>query len=230
MAESRNIPAVVLSEQMGREIVRNVATGFGIDSDLAAGPALALGVSESTLIEMTGAFAGILNGGSSVTPYGLTDLRFLGDTEPLMDGSGTGIGERVIQQSAARELTWMMAQVVESGTGQRAKIDGWQIAGKSGTTQAARDAWFIAFTGDYVTGVRMGYDDNRPLSGVTGGGLPADIWRETMTRVLAGQQPVPLPMQAPAQQGNGTVMEGGTTDAVADQVLQNVLENILNGN
>ncbi len=230
MAESRNIPAVVLSEQMGREIVRNVATGFGIDSDLAAGPALALGVSESTLIEMTGAFAGILNGGSSVTPYGLTDLRFLGDTEPLMDGSGTGIGERVIQQSAARELTWMMAQVVESGTGQRAKIDGWQIAGKSGTTQAARDAWFIAFTGDYVTGVWMGYDDNRPLSGVTGGGLPADIWRETMTRVLAGQQPVPLPMQAPAQQGNGTVMEGGTTDAVADQVLQNVLENILNEN
>lgn len=230
MAESRNIPAVVLSEQMGREIVRNVATGFGIDSDLAAGPALALGVSESTLIEMTGAFAGILNGGSSVTPYGLTDLRFLGDTEPLMDGSGTGIGERVIQQSAARELTWMMAQVVESGTGQRAKIDGWQIAGKSGTTQAARDAWFIAFTGDYVTGVWMGYDDNRPLSGVTGGGLPADIWRETMTRVLAGQQPVPLPMQAPAQQGNGTIMEGGTTDAVADQVLQNMLENILNEN
>lgn len=230
IAESRNIPAVVLSEQMGREIVRNVATDFGIESDLAAGPALALGVSESTLIEMTGAFAGILNGGSSVTPYGLTDLRFQGDAEPLMDSSGAGIGERVIQTTAARELTWMMAQVVQSGTGQRAKIDDWEIAGKSGTTQAARDAWFIAFTGDYVTGVWMGYDDNRPLSGVTGGGLPADIWRETMTRVLAGQQPTPLPMQAPVAVAAPTILEGETNNIVADQVLQDLLNNILNGN
>jgi membrane peptidoglycan carboxypeptidase len=230
IAESRNIPAVVLSEQMGREIVRNVATDFGIESDLAAGPALALGVSESTLIEMTGAFAGILNGGSSVTPYGLTDLRFQGDAEPLMDSSGAGIGERVIQTTAARELTWMMAQVVQSGTGQRAKIDDWEIAGKSGTTQAARDAWFIAFTGDYVTGVWMGYDDNRPLSGVTGGGLPADIWRETMTRVLAGQQPTPLPMQAPVAVAAPTILEGETDNIVADQVLQDLLNNILNGN
>lgn len=230
IAESRNIPAVVLSEQMGREIVRNVATDFGIESDLAAGPALALGVSESTLIEMTGAFAGILNGGSSVTPYGLTDLRFQGDAEPLMDSSGAGIGERVIQTTAARELTWMMAQVVQSGTGQRAKIDDWEIAGKSGTTQAARDAWFIAFTGDYVTGVWMGYDDNRPLSGVTGGGLPADIWRETMTRVLAGQQPTPLPMQAPVAVAAPTILEGETDNIVADQVLQDLLNNVLNGN
>jgi membrane peptidoglycan carboxypeptidase len=230
IAESRNIPAVVLSEQMGREIVRNVATDFGIESDLAAGPALALGVSESTLIEMTGAFAGILNGGSSVTPYGLTDLRFQGDAEPLMDSSGAGIGERVIQTTAARELTWMMAQVVQSGTGQRAKIDDWEIAGKSGTTQAARDAWFIAFTGDYVTGVWMGYDDNRPLSGVTGGGLPADIWRETMTRVLAGQQPTPLPMQAPVAVAAPTILEGETDNIVADQVLQDLLNNILNEN
>jgi membrane peptidoglycan carboxypeptidase len=119
---------------------------------------------------------------------------------------------------------------VQSGTGQRAKIDDWEIAGKSGTTQAARDAWFIAFTGDYVTGVWMGYDDNRPLSGVTGGGLPADIWRETMTRVLAGQQPTPLPMQAPVAVAAPTILEGETDNIVADQVLQDLLNNILNGN
>ncbi len=230
MQESRNVPAVVLSEQMGREMVRQVATDFGIDNALADGPALALGASESTLLEMTGAYAGILNGGSAVTPYGLIELRFQGDTEPLMDNMGTGIGERVIQQSAARQLTWMMNQVVEQGTGTRARIDGWQIAGKSGTTSAARDAWFIAFTGDYVTGVWMGYDDNRPLKGVTGGGLPADIWRETMTRVLAGMPAVPLPMDAPATVSNGTLMEGGTTGEVADQVLIDVLNNILGGN
>ncbi|MDG1862641.1 MAG: transglycosylase domain-containing protein [Yoonia sp.] len=230
LRESRNIPAVVLAEQMGREIVRNVATAFGIESDLAAGPALALGASESTLIEMTGAYAGILNGGSAVTPYGLIDLRFQGDTEPLMDSAGTGIGERVIQEKAARELTWMMSRVVEEGTGGRAKIDGWEIAGKTGTTSAARDAWFIGFTGEYVTGVWMGYDDNSPLKGVTGGGLPADIWRETMTRVLDGRTPVPLPMDAPtATATSAPVMTGGTTNQPQDQTILNVLDTIFGG-
>jgi membrane peptidoglycan carboxypeptidase len=225
LSESRNLPAVILSEDVGREVVRTVAQGFGIESDLAAGPALALGVSESTLIEMTGAYAGILNGGSSVSPYGLVELRLQGDAEPLMTQTG-GIGERVIREHAARELTWMMTQVVESGTGTRAQIDGWQVAGKSGTTQAARDAWFIAFTGDYVTGVWMGYDDNRPLTGVTGGGLPADIWRETMTRVLDGQVPTPLPMQVP--QGTGTQIDGPSGAEGSDEI-RNVLEDILNG-
>ena len=208
LAESRNIPAVLLSEQVGRENVRAIAAGFGIESDMAAGPALALGVSEATLLEMTGAFAGILNGGSSVTPYGLVELRLQGDETPLM-GSGGGIGERVIMEMAARELIWMLHQVVESGTGQRARIDGWQIAGKTGTTQAARDAWFVGFSADYVTGVWMGYDDNTPLAGVTGGGLPAEIWRQTMARVLDGMTPTPLPMAPPAGGSGDFVNPGG---------------------
>ena len=146
-------------------------------------------------------------GGWGVTPFGLVVLRFLGVGLPLL-GSGGGIGERVIMEMAARELTWMLHQVVESGTGQRARIEGWQIAGKTGTTQAARDAWFIGFSGDYVTGVWMGYDDNTPLSGVTGGGLPADIWRETMVRVLNGMTPSPLPM-APPVGGPGQFVDPG---------------------
>ncbi|MEL7133353.1 MAG: PBP1A family penicillin-binding protein [Pseudomonadota bacterium] len=197
LAESLNIPAVKVSESVGRDLVRRIATDFGIDNEMADGPALALGASESTLLDMTGAYAGILNGGSSVTPYGLIDLRLQGDDAPLM-GTGGGIGERVIRDKAAAQLIWMMEKVVSQGTGARAQFGGREIAGKTGTTQAARDAWFIGFTADYVAGVWMGYDDNTPLTGVTGGGLPAEIWRETMLRVHDGVPARPLPMQAPA--------------------------------
>jgi len=197
LAESRNIPAVRVSEAVGRDLVRRVAAQFGIRSDLAAGPALALGASESTLLEMTGAYAGILNGGSSVTPYGLLELRLQGEETPMI-GSGGGIGERVISQDAARLLTYMMSRVIEEGTGSRARLEGRPAAGKTGTTQAARDAWFIGFTADYVAGVWMGYDDNTPLEGVTGGGLPAEIWHEVMVRVNEGLPVTDLPMILPA--------------------------------
>ncbi|MEM6375060.1 MAG: transglycosylase domain-containing protein, partial [Pseudomonadota bacterium] len=162
-ARSLNIPAVKISESVGRDLVKQVATDFGIDNALADGPALALGASESTLLEMTGAYAGILNGGSAVTPYGLIDLRLQGDDAPLMGISG-GIGERVIQTEAAQQLIWMMHNVVQRGTGTRAQLPDRQAAGKTGTTQAARDAWFLGFTADYVAGVWMGYDDNTPLT------------------------------------------------------------------
>ena len=201
LTHSLNIPAVKVSESVGRDLVRQVASQFGIESDLAAGPALALGASESNLLEMTGAYAGILNGGSSVTPYGLVELRLQGDDAPLM-GTGGGIGERVVQEDAAAQLIWMMEQVVAQGTGARAQLPGRPAAGKTGTTQAARDAWFIGFTADYVAGVWMGYDDNTPLTGVTGGGLPAEIWREAMLRVHEGVPVRPLPGQVPAQLRN----------------------------
>ena len=196
LAESRNIPAVRVSEAAGREAVRSVAAGFGLQSDLALGPALALGASEATLLEMTGAYAGILNGGSSVTPYGIEALTLKGESAPLIGKSG-GMGERVVSQKAAQELIWMMMQVIASGTGGRAKLDGRDVAGKTGTTSEARDAWFIGFTADYVTGVWMGYDDNTPLVGVTGGGIPAEIWHEVMTRVEDGLPATPLPVIVP---------------------------------
>ncbi len=196
LMRSLNTATVRVSESVGADNVRKIATDFGIRNDLAAGPAVALGASESTLIEMTGAYAGILNGGRSVTPYGLIELSLQGDTEPLMRQDG-GLGERVITKTAAANLIYMMHQVVENGTGRRAKLTDRQVAGKTGTTQKARDAWFIGFSGDYVTGVWMGYDDNTPLKGVTGGGLPADIWHETMVRVHEGVSPKPLPMLVP---------------------------------
>jgi penicillin-binding protein 1A len=145
LAESRNIPAVRVSEAVGRDLVKKVVTDFGVAQNLADGPALALGVSESTLIEMTGAFAGILNGGSAVTPYGLHALKLKDMDEPLF-GAGGGIGERVISEKAAHALTYMMTEVLNSGTGGRARLDDREAAGKTGTTQSARDAWFVGFT------------------------------------------------------------------------------------
>ena len=246
LTHSVNTATVRVSQTAGLDAVREVARQFGFASDLAPGPAVALGVSESTLIEMTGAYAGILNGGSSVKPYGLVDLRIKGDDTPLM-GQGGGIGERVISEQAARELTYMMSQVIERGTGRRALLDGWQAAGKTGTTQSARDAWFIGFTADYVVGVWMGYDDNSPLTGVTGGGLPAEIWHEVMTRIHEGAAPLPLPMVRPedlpapdiptAPTYAGQVFQAdGTTQAPAEpkpqggQSLGEILLGILGGN
>ncbi|QCO56231.1 PBP1A family penicillin-binding protein [Pseudorhodobacter turbinis] len=249
LEQSINVAAVRISEAVGRDVVRKVASDFGIESDLAAGPALALGASESTLLEMTGAFAGILNGGSSVRPYGLIDLRLQGDKTPILGQDG-GIGERVISDQSAKYLTYMMHMVVEEGTGRRAKLEGRQAAGKTGTTSAARDAWFIGFTADYVAGVWMGYDDNTPLSGVTGGGLPAEIWQEVMTRVHEGMPPRALPMiipeprlppqpqyqdpqyqqQQPQMQDNDPQVQQQPNEApLADRILQEVL-GILGGN
>ncbi len=196
LAESRNIPAVFISELVGRDLVVKVAMDFGVAETFADGPSLALGVSESKLIDITGAFAGILNGGSSVTPYGLEALRLQGMDEPLF-GKGGGIGERVISEKAAHALTYMMIEVLNSGTGGRARLDDREAAGKTGTTSSARDAWFIGFTADYVVGVWMGYDDNSPLTGVTGGGLPAEIWHEVMTRINEGVDPSPLLTEVP---------------------------------
>jgi len=157
-----------------------------------------------------------------VHPYGLLELRIQGDDVSLMGQEG-GMGERVISESAARQLTYMMTQVIERGTGRRARVEGHEAAGKTGTTSDYRDAWFIGFTADYVVGVWMGNDDNKPLTGVTGGGLPAEIWHEVVTRIAADLPPTPLPMirpeDMPAPEYAGqTWQAGGGADPYAGQL------------
>lgn len=185
LSQSLNTATIRLQEIVGRDAVRRVAQDFGFANDLASGPALGLGASESTLLNMTGAYAGIRNGGTAVRPYGLVELRIKGDDQPLIGQAG-GMSQRVISQKAAGELIGMMTKVIDGGTGGRAKLAGRPAAGKTGTTSSYRDAWFIGFTGQYVTGVWMGYDDNTPLKGVTGGGLPAEIWQAVMTEIHEG--------------------------------------------
>ena len=132
------------------------------------------------------------------------------------------------------KLIYMMEKVVSEGTGRRAQLPDRRAAGKTGTSQAARDAWFIGFTADYVAGVWMGYDDNTPLNDVTGGGLPAEIWRETMVRVHDGVPVRPLPIVPPApkaapqpqpqqQRGRDPVQD------VAETVLEQVLRDLFGG-
>jgi len=227
---SLNTPAIRLSEQVGRDLVRTVAAQFGIESDLALGPALALGASESTLIEMTGAYAGILNGGSAVGSYGVQELRLQGDANPLFEQQ-SGIQERVISEQAARQLTYMMSVAVADGTGTRAQLSDRPVAGKTGTTNSARDAWFVGFTADYVAGVWMGYDNNEPLTGVTGGGLPAEIWRQTMERIHVDLPPRPLPMIDPIAEARPApqVIEQRRPD-LAEQILMEVLGGLLGRN
>lgn len=229
MANSINTSTVRVQEATGRARVRAIAEDFGIPGPLPEGPALALGVSEASLLEVTGAYAGFLNDGQKVTPYGLTELRRKADGGILM----TAVPQRpvrILDDRAAGELVWMLRQVVEFGTGARARLpDGRPVAGKTGTTQAARDAWFVGFTADYVTGVWMGYDDNTPLTGVSGGGLPAEIWRETMVRVEEGAPVRPLPERIPDQRVSQAIPEIPVAISTVETTVRNVVQNVIQG-
>ncbi|MFS4438197.1 transglycosylase domain-containing protein [Paracoccaceae bacterium GXU_MW_L88] len=196
LASSINTSAVRLAQDVGTDNVAALAHAFGVQEEIDRGPAMALGTSEMTLMELTAAYAGFLNGGVSAVPYGIEEVRLRGDSTPIMGASG-GEGQRVISQEAAGQLVYMLHEVVENGTGRRARIEGREVAGKTGTTQGARDAWFVGFTADYVVGVWMGYDRNETLTGVTGGGLPAEIWHEAMVRISENRPARPLPMIAP---------------------------------
>lgn len=230
LKRSLNTATIRLQEAVGRDEVIRVAHDFGIVSNLTRSPSLGLGASEATLLELTGAYAGIRNGGTSVAPYGLVELRIRGDNNPLMGQLG-GFGERVISQRAAGQLVYMMQKVIESGTGTRAQLGERPAGGKTGTTSSYRDAWFVGFTEQYVAGVWMGYDDNTPLSDVTGGGLPAEIWQAVMSQI---HQDLPvLPLLTVSPDGSGIVLSSGentptvVTSGSADDPLAAALAGIM---
>ena len=225
LAQSLNIPAVKVSEAVGRDTVQRIASGFGIDSTAAQGPALALGVTESTLLRMSAAYAAIANGGTAVTPYGLINLRLQNSDAPLIGQSG-GKGARVVTQDVAEALTYMMYEAIESGTGQRARLNGVQAAGKTGTTQSAKDAWFIGFTRDLVVGVWIGNDDNTPLRGVTGGTLPAEIWHRVAQKAYEGKAGKPLRMQSNLQTDATRRRIGPPNDTPAASSITDFLRNL----
>ena len=189
-ARSLNSVAVRLSEEAGRQRVAEVARRLGISSELEVSPSIALGTSEVSLLELTGSYATFANRGRGVWPYGITEIRDAsGRVLYRRQGGGPG---RVVGGRAVDQMTNLMTAVVEWGTGKAAKLDR-PAAGKTGTSQEFRDAWFVGFTNELVAGAWFGNDDGTPMKKVTGGGLPARLWGRVMTRALAGQPARPLP-------------------------------------
>jgi penicillin-binding protein 1A len=163
-AESSNIAAVRISETVGREKVIEAAQDLGVTSPLVRDATLPLGTSEMTLIELTSAYAAVAAGHAPVQPYALLDGR-----QPLQ-------APRALAAEQRAALLDLLSAAVRGGTARAAQV-GQPVYGKTGTTQEHRDAVFIGFTGDIVVGVWVGNDDHSPMRGVTGGGLPAQIWR-----------------------------------------------------
>lgn len=190
MAQSINTVAVQVGEYAGRRHVIDVAQRLGIGSGMDATASLSLGVSGVNLLEITAAYAAIADGGVGVWPYGIEQVYDAsGRTLYRREGSGGG---RVLSSAAAAEITDMLVAAVETGTGRAARF-GRPIAGKTGTSQNFRDAWFIGWSADLITGVWMGNDDDRAMRAVTGGGLPAQLWRAFMADAHAGRPVRPLP-------------------------------------
>ena len=189
-SDSLNIPAIKISEAIGRANVSELGKKFGLFP--SNGPAIALGTSEATLLDLVGAYATILNQGTKIEPFGWEKLELKKNKNEILMAKSEKPNMKLISQETAQNLIFMMSEVTKNGTGQRAKFPDWEVAGKTGTSQSARDAWFIGFTKNYVAGVWLGYDDNTPLKGVTGGGLPADIWRTAMEEIHSNLTPRPL--------------------------------------
>jgi penicillin-binding protein 1A len=181
-ARSLNSVAVQLSERVGRGKVIDAAHRLGITEPMDNTAAIALGVSETTLLEMTGAYASFANLGNGVWPFGIERITTR-DGAVLYERQGSGPGP-VASAGAVRKMLDVMGATVEGGTGRKAKLDR-PVYGKTGTSQNFRDAWFIGLTRDLVTGVWVGNDDNAPMDKVTGGTLPVTIWHDFMGPALA---------------------------------------------
>ena len=191
LANSVNTVTVQLAHLVGVKSVINVAGRLGIKSQLSENLSLALGSSEVSLLNLTSAYAGFLNLGRIVEPRGWLDLRLKSNNEVLLR-STKAKNDRVLGSNESKALIKMLVSAVESGTGKKAYINGWHLAGKTGTSQDARDAWFVGFTSKYVVGVWMGSDDNTPLRGVAGGNLPSQIWSDIIRKIHVG-----IPNQLP---------------------------------
>ena len=196
--QSINTAAVRVSQAVGLYRVSSMAKRLGI-GQVTAAPSMALGAVDVSLLEITGAYAHLPNNGVSVKPYGITKIATT-DGRVLYDrgtpGGTVSLGENVVAM-----MNFMLRGGVQGGTGARAALPGREVAGKTGTSQDFKDAWFVGYTPQLVSGVWVGNDDNIPMKKVTGGNVPAMIWHDFMTLALAGEPALGLPVSEGAAPG-----------------------------
>ncbi|WP_421725480.1 transglycosylase domain-containing protein [Bauldia sp.] len=191
LALSLNTVSAQLAAEVGPAEIAATARRLGVASPLMATPSIALGTSEVGLLEMTGAFASFANGGNGVIPHVIRRIRTV-DGEVLYERSGNGPGP-VIHPVHVGMMNGMLRDALERGTGKRAIVPGWPAAGKTGTSQDFRDAWFIGYTATLVAGVWFGNDDSTPTKKAAGGNLPAVAWQRFMSTALEGMVVADLP-------------------------------------
>jgi penicillin-binding protein 1A len=189
-AKSSNVVAAQLTDEVGAAIVARTAHRLGIVSPLNAVASLALGTSTVTPLELTSAYVPFANGGKGVIPFGIARIRTRAG-KVLFTRNGAGAGDVVAPVNLA-QMTGLFVASVANGTGRAARLTERPTAGKTGTTQDYRDAWFVGFTADLVCGVWIGNDDNSPMKKATGGGLPARIFHAFMQSAEAGLPVKPL--------------------------------------
>jgi penicillin-binding protein 1A len=192
LSQSVNTVAARLTDRFGAKAVRKVAYRLGIQSELDAIDSLALGTEEVSLLELAGAYIPFANGGQGAIPYAIVEVQGA-DGRVFYKREGSGLGE-VIEPAIAAQMNRMLTAAVNHGTGRKAKLDGRPAAGKTGTTQDFKDAWFIGYSGDVVAGVWTGNDKPTPMKKVTGGSFPTLIWKSFMSAALQNR---PVRMQMP---------------------------------
>lgn len=194
-AESINTISVQVAQEIGIRNVIRTAQRLGIQETLPANLSLALGTCDVNLLELTAAYATFANGGYGVIPHNIEDVHTKDGSE-VYRRQGSGLG-RVMSEGVMGEMNHMMQEVMVSGTGRKAALEGRPTAGKTGTSQDFRDAWFIGYSADIVVGVWVGNDNRAPMKKVTGGGLPAKIWHQFMERTQTNVAVSDLPGRFP---------------------------------
>src|SRR5882757_6309535 len=192
LSMSLNTVSVRLTMEVGPTAVVRTAHRLGIASKLEPNASIALGTSEVSVMELVSAYVPFANGGIAVAPHVIDKVRVANGGKLIYKAFNPGLG-RVIDERHVAMMNQMMQETLTSGTARKAALAGWPSAGKSGTSQDYRDAWFIGYTGHLVTGVWLGNDDNSSTKKLTGGALPADIWNHFMTAAHQGLPMADLP-------------------------------------
>lgn len=191
MAVSSNSVAARIGSEVGPRRIADLARRFGIKSPLQAYPSIALGGDEVTLLEMTSAYAVLANQGWRVDARLVSEIR--DQRGKVLYASPAPDRTQVYDKDSAETLTGMLSNVVQSGTGTQARVSGWPIAGKTGTSQSWRDAWFVGYSAQMIGGVWIGNDDDSGTKKVTGGGAAAALFAKVMTAAHHDLKPEPMP-------------------------------------